>query len=177
MAVTVRVCLPAIKEITHQVVEGGFMANFIVSGELRDRLEHMASECAKPAGTILFRRGDDVAGIFLIEKGKVKLTLDGHSNCYAARKLGPGAVIGLPATLSGSSYSLTAEVIEDAQLGFISRDAILEFLRNNPLLCFQVTQVLSEELSEMRAAIGSSGSPAPRESAAVRQRRASQRVT
>jgi CRP-like cAMP-binding protein len=151
------------------------MANFVVSGELKARLEEMASPCAKPAGTTLFQRGDEVAGVFLIEQGKVKLTLDGHSNGYAARKLGPGAVLGLPATLSGSSYSLTAEVVEDAQFAFIPRERMLEFLRMNPLLCFQVTQVLSEELFEMRAAIGSSGMPSGQPKA-HEGRRASHRV-
>ena len=146
------------------------MANFVVSEELRERLEEMASSSAKPAGTVLFHRGDAVSGVFLIETGKVKLTL-GESSAYPPRKLGPGSILGLPATLAGAPYSLTAEVVENAQVGFIPRDAMLEFLRANPLLCFQVTQILGEELSEMRTATELSAEARNRQKAIVHTRR------
>lgn len=146
------------------------MANFVLSAELRERLEEMASSSAKPAGTVLFRRGDSVSGVFLIEKGKAKLTL-GESSAYPPRKLGPGSILGLPATLAGAPYSLTAEVVEDAQVGFIPRDTILEFLRANPLFCFQVTQILGEELSEMRTATELSAEARTRQKTTVHARR------
>lgn len=146
------------------------MSNFVVSAELRARLEEMASCSAKAAGTVLFHRGDSVSGVFLIEKGKVKLTL-GESEAYPPRKLGPGSVLGLPATLAGAAYSLTAEVIEDAQVGFIPRDTVLDFLRANPLLCFQVTQILGEELSAMRSATELSAEARSRQKAALHPRR------
>jgi CRP-like cAMP-binding protein len=71
----------------------------------------------------LFRRGDKAVGVFLVRRGKVSLSLDGTS--VISRTLGPGSLLGLPATLSGEPYSLTATVAEDCQLDFIRREAVL----------------------------------------------------
>jgi CRP-like cAMP-binding protein len=62
-------------------------------------------------------------------------------------------VVGLPATLSDSSYSLTAEVLEDCRLIFLSRQSLLELLRQKPELCFQVMSILTEELAQTRTAL------------------------
>ena len=138
------------------------MANLMISDDLSTQLGELASELTKPAGTLLFRRGDPVSGIFLIRNGKVKLWLDGEDHAYPPRILGPGSVLGLPATLSGSPYSLTAEVTEKAKLAFVPRDVLVNFLRRNASFCFQLMGTLSDEISDMRAALAEqlSGQPA-----------------
>ena len=62
-------------------------------------------------------------------------------------------MVGLPATLSDSSYSLTAEVLEDCRLTFLSRQSLLDLLRQKPELCFQVMSILTEELAQTRTAL------------------------
>jgi CRP-like cAMP-binding protein len=132
--------------------------NLIPSPELKAELEQRATVVFKAKGAILFRRGEDVSGVFLIRSGRVSLALDCETPLYPARILGPGAIAGLPATVSGNPYSLTAKVVEDAELAFVPRDAVLECLRNNPTLCFQVMDMLSGEISDIRSAFKQNGS-------------------
>ena len=126
--------------------------NLIPSPELKAELEQRATIVFKPKGAILFRRGEDVSGVFLIRSGRVSLALDCEIPLYPARILGPGAIAGLPATVSGNPYSLTAKVVDDAELAFVPRDAVLVCLQNNPPLCFQVMDLLSGEISDIRSA-------------------------
>ena len=130
-----------------------FTRDLLAPPELKSQLENLATIVTKPKGTVLFRRGDEVTGAFLIRAGKVSLGLDCGSSIYATRVLGQGSVVGLPATVSGNRYSLTAEVVEDAELGFISRDAVMDCLRSHPDLCFKVMAMLSGEICEIRAAL------------------------
>lgn len=132
--------------------------NLIPSPELKAELEQLATIIFKSKGAILFRRGEDVSGVFLIRSGRVSLALDCETPLYPARILGPGAIAGLPATVSGNPYSLTAKVVDDAELAFVPRDAVLDCLRNNPTLCFQVMDMLSGEISDIRSAFKQNGS-------------------
>jgi CRP-like cAMP-binding protein len=127
--------------------------NLIPSAELRAALERLATIVFKPKGTILFRRGDDVSGVFLIRSGRVSLGLDCETSVFPDRILGPGAIAGLPATVSGSPYSLCARTLEDSELAFVARKAVMECLYNNPILCFQVMDMLSGEISDIRSAV------------------------
>jgi len=119
--------------------------------ELRSQLEHVAGTLLRPRGSVLFVRGDPGTGVYLVRRGLVVLSLGSGAPKRLARRLGPGSLIGLPAALSGKTYSLTAEVSEDAELGFISREAFLEILRQDPSLCFHVMDILSEQISAMRS--------------------------
>lgn len=80
------------------------------------------------------------------------MTLD-HSPLYPARSLGAGTIIGLPATFSGEPYSLSAKVERDCRLDFIPRARLLELLRLNPKLGFQIVRMLSEEIFQMRKGV------------------------
>jgi CRP-like cAMP-binding protein len=126
-------------------------SNLIPSLELREQLLRLAKTIAKPRGAILFRRGDPASGLFLILNGKVSLGLETES-AGPDRILSAGCVVGLPATVSGNPYSLTAEVVKDAELAFVSRDSVLALLHSDSGLCFQVMEMLSGEISEIRAA-------------------------
>jgi CRP/FNR family transcriptional regulator len=126
--------------------------NLIPTPELRAELESLATIVFKPKGTTLFRRGGAVSGVFLIRSGRVSLGLDYETRVYPARILGPGAIVGLPATVSGSPYSLTAKAVDDSELAFVPRKAVVARLKNNPVLCFQVMDMLSGEIAGIRAA-------------------------
>jgi CRP-like cAMP-binding protein len=109
------------------VAPDGLKAHLITSGTSIERAR----------GTYLFRRGEPVTGIFLITEGVVRLGLDGNPASFPSREVGLGSVVGLPATLSDSSYSLTAEVVEDCRLTFLSRQSLLELLRKNLSCAFR----------------------------------------
>jgi len=62
--------------------------------------------------------------------------------------------LGLPATVTGKAYELTADVIEPTQANFISRTDFLAFLREHGEAALRVAQQLGETyhsaISEMR---------------------------
>lgn len=130
------------------------MTSFIVSADLKAHLQGMAFPLATPKGSTLFNRGDRAKGVYLIEAGKVELTLDSGRRNYPARILGPGAVVGVPGVLSGGAeYTLTARTTEDCKFSFVPRETLLAFLRSNPGYCIQLLEMLSKEISEMRATV------------------------
>jgi CRP-like cAMP-binding protein len=102
-----------------------------MSGEIAElcaELTRLSSSVRMPKGAVLFRCGDRVSGIFIIHRGVVRMSLDGADSVFPARKLGPGEIVGLPATLTGN-YSLSAEVTEDAELGFVPAQRITDMPR------------------------------------------------
>jgi CRP-like cAMP-binding protein len=129
------------------------MEALIAPEELKHHLESVGSKLEKPCGTFLFRRGDNVSGVFLVSQGTIRLGLERDPRGFPSRRIGPGSVVGLPATLSNSPYSLTAEVLEDAQLVFVPAERLLTLLRERPQLCFDVMSILTEELTQTRTAL------------------------
>jgi CRP-like cAMP-binding protein len=128
------------------------MSQTKVSPKLTRELRVLATPVFKQKGTILFRAGYPARGAFLVRQGRVRLALDQAVELYPTRILGSGSVIGLPATFSGEPYSLTAEAAEDCNLDFIPRRKILNLMRRNPKIGFQIVRILSEEIFEMRKA-------------------------
>jgi len=135
----------------------GGSGNLVVSAELRERLLLLATRISQSKGAVLFRHSDPVRGVFLICSGRVRLSLDGVDVAFPPRILGAGSVVGLPATVAGSPYSLTAQVVEDAELAFVPRDAVVDCLKQNPQLCFEVMDMLSAEISGTRFALKKKG--------------------
>jgi|SRR5581483_2390226 len=129
------------------------MENLVVPAELKKKLEERGSVISRPKGTVLFRRGDPAQGLFLVRRGEVTLGLGCESAAYPPRMLGAGSVVGLPATMSGAPYSLTAEVTEDSQLSFVPRSVVLKLLRSSPELGFAVMAILGDEISKIRSAV------------------------
>lgn len=130
----------------------GARMSFDVS-ELVDELDRSASMVTRRQGAILFHSGDPVAGVFIVRKGALRMSLGVPSELYPARILGPGAIAGLPATLTGH-YSLTAEVAApDAELGFVPSPRVAELLESSPRLCFLAMRFISEEIARVRAAL------------------------
>ena len=128
------------------------MTNFTVTDDLRAELIAIAARVSKPRGTVLFNQGEEATGIYLLDQGRVALYLDCGRRNFPTRVVSPGCVIGLPGTLSGTGYSLGAETLEDCTLEFIPRERLLTFLRDHPAYCFQLVELLSREISELRAA-------------------------
>jgi CRP-like cAMP-binding protein len=137
------------------------MGDLHVSQAMKEQLLHLGTVVSKRKGTILFSRGDAVGGVFLIRGGKVLLALDRINPAFPPRTLGAGSVIGLPAAVGDSPYSLTATVVEDAELAFVPREALVDCLRQNPVLCFEVMHLLSREISGTRYALKRSGTFLP----------------
>jgi len=124
----------------------------------------ITSSAAYPKGATLFVEGQPSRGVFILCSGRVKLsTSSADGRTLILRIADPGEVLGLPATITGTSYELTADVIEPAQANFIARNEYLAFLKENGLAALRVAQQLGETyrsaITEMRT-IGLSHSAA-----------------
>jgi CRP/FNR family transcriptional regulator len=84
---------------------------------------------AYPAGTTLFVEGQACRGIYIVCKGRVKLSAtssDGHTLILKISQ--PGEVLGLNAAISEIPYETTAETGQPCQLNFVKRTDFLKFL-------------------------------------------------
>jgi len=121
--------------------------------DIQEALLDEAAPRIEPAGVVLFRRGQPALGIFLVRTGSVRLHFDCPGGIGSYSAAGPGSILGLPATFSGSAYSLTAVTREKCQLAFIERERLLQAVRNNTELCMELLGVLGEEVISARDVI------------------------
>ena len=119
------------------------------------RLAKITSASSYPKGATLFVEGQSPRGVFVLCSGRVKLsTSSADGRTLILRIADAGEVLGLPATVTGKPYELTADVIEPTQANFISRQDFLAFLREHGEAALRVAQQLGETyhsaIAEMR---------------------------
>jgi CRP/FNR family transcriptional regulator len=108
--------------------------------------EQIKYATAYPKGAVLFVEGQAPRGIFILCKGRVKLSIcstDGKTLIIKIAEV--GEVLGLGATISGKNYELTAETVDPCQINFVKRDDFLRFLREHSEACFRVAEQLSDK--------------------------------
>jgi CRP/FNR family transcriptional regulator len=109
-------------------------------------LETIKYAAAYPKGAVLFVEGQAARGIFVLCKGRVKVSICAADGKTLIMKIAePGEVLGLSATVSGKPYELSAETIDPCQVNFVKRDDFLRFLTAHSEACFKVAEVLSEK--------------------------------
>jgi len=118
-------------------------------------LSAITSSASYPKGATLFVEGQPARGVFILCSGRVKLsTSSADGKTLILRISEPGEVLGLPATVTGTCYELTADVVEPAQANFIARNDFLGFLKDNGEAALRVAQQLGETyhaaIAEMR---------------------------
>ena len=121
------------------------MAGNSPSANLQAALEQDSKRVSKPVGTVLFRRGEQAAGMFVVLSGNVHLDfgVDSALSC----SYGPGTLVGLPSTITRRAYSMTATVTEDAELAFLSPEGLESLLRRRPELCEQLLVILGKRIA------------------------------
>src|SRR6202030_4560015 len=93
------------------------------------RLSEITASATYPKGATLLVEGQPSRGVFILCTGHVKLsTSSADGKTLILRISEPGDLLGLPATISGRSYEVTAEVIEPTQANFIGRSEFINFL-------------------------------------------------
>jgi CRP/FNR family transcriptional regulator len=118
-------------------------------------MDSISSSSVYPKGTMLFVEGQEPRGVFVICNGRLKLsTSSAEGRSVIVRVAEPGEVIGLPSTISGKPYDLTAEALEPVQVNFIRREAFVHFLHHHADAGVRVAEILSSiyhnTLSEVR---------------------------
>src|SRR5712692_8741482 len=99
-------------------------------------------------GTNLFRAGDQGDAMYLIESGRVRITLtDDDDKEVVLAELAQGDFFGEMAIIDGKQRSADATVTEDARLEVLSREDFLNFIHENPTVALEM---LSATFSRLR---------------------------
>src|SRR6185503_4812749 len=113
------------------------------ASELRDLL----SDKIVPQNTRLFRQGDTGDAMYLIERGRVRISIrDDDKQELTLAELAQGDFFGEMSIIDGRQRSADAQVIEDARLAILSRDAFLSFVRTNPDVALEMLSALTDRL-------------------------------
>ena len=113
---------------------------------------------AYPQNSVLFVEGQMPRGIYLLCKGRVKMSATSSDGKTLILKIAqPGDLLGLHATVSGSPYEATAETGQPCQLNFVKRDDFLRFLQTHGDACLQAAQHLSKDCQSAYQQIRSLG--------------------
>ena len=95
---------------------------------------------------MLFVEGQSPRGIFVLCKGRVKLSICSTDGKTLILKIAePGEVLGLSASVSGKPYELTAETADPCQVNFVKREDFVRFLREHSDACLRVAEQLSDK--------------------------------
>lgn len=122
-----------------------------IERRLAQHLKSLSTIVRVSKGTRLFTQGEPANQACVIEMGRVRLWLaDDQGNPIWSRIVGSGAVLGLPSSISGRAYSLTAVALESVHVAFVGRDVLQEVITTNPKVSTAVLRILSEELSQLR---------------------------
>jgi CRP-like cAMP-binding protein len=102
------------------------------------------------AGQIIFHHGDPGGLLYLIRKGKVKITYstpEGQEALLAI--LGIDDFFGELALLDEAPRSATAEAIEATETLTLHREDFIRFIRNNPDFSLHVLQTLTQRIRNL----------------------------
>ena len=98
-------------------------------------------------GTQLFQKGDIGDAMYLIESGRVRISIrdeDGQEVTLA--ELAQGDFFGEMALIDGRRRSADANVFEDARFSVLSRKDFLKFVRSSPDVALEMLASLSDRL-------------------------------
>lgn len=130
----------------------GIKANILrVSRRLKSSLEAAGSEKHYPADHVLFHEDGNNVGVFLVRRGKVRMSVRNLPDLD--REFAAGSLLGLPATFAGRPYSLTAVTLAESEIVHMQREPFLELMRERPELCREANDILGREVTFIQSAL------------------------
>ena len=115
--------------------------------EAATELRSLLSETRVSQNTLLFRQGDKGNAMYLIESGRVRISIhDDDKQEVTLAELAQGDFFGEMSIIDGRQRSADAKVIEDANLAILSREAFLSFVRTNPNVALEMLSALTDRL-------------------------------
>lgn len=102
------------------------------------------------AGQVVFHHGDPAGLLYIIQKGKIKIsyaTAEGQEALLAI--LGKDDFFGELALLDEAPRSATAQALEPTETLTLHREEFLHFLRHNPDFALHVLRVLTQRIRHL----------------------------
>jgi len=110
-------------------------------------LRNLLSEKAVPQNTRLFKQGDSGDAMYLIESGRVRISIrDADEQEVTLAELAQGDFFGEMSIIDGRKRSADAQVIQDARFAILSREAFLTFVRKKPDVALEMLSALTDRL-------------------------------
>jgi CRP/FNR family cyclic AMP-dependent transcriptional regulator len=101
----------------------------------------------RPAGSVLFRKGEAGDAMYLMEGGRVRIHIrDEDGDEVTLAELAGGDFFGEMAILDGKPRSASATVVEEARLAVLSREHFHAYVRRNPDLALEMLSAITERL-------------------------------
>jgi CRP-like cAMP-binding protein len=98
-----------------------------------DRVSSFVRERQMSRAEVVFHKGDQPLGLFLVIRGHVKLALlSTAGNEKIVELVGPGQCFGEVALLTETAYPFFAQSVRDATLLFMPKEVVLELLESVP---------------------------------------------
>jgi uncharacterized membrane protein len=115
--------------------------------EAAAELRNLLKEKVVPQNTRLFNQGDTGNAMYLIESGRVRISIrDEDEQELTLAELAQGDFFGEMSIIDGRQRSADARVLEDARLAVLSRDAFLSFVRTKPDVALEMLSALTDRL-------------------------------
>jgi CRP/FNR family transcriptional regulator len=115
-----------------------------------ERMQRAVSQRHYPAGTTLFEAGDPALGFYLIRKGAVKaFKLSPAGNEQIMHVTTAGQTFAEAAVFQGTRYPVSAQCIEECELLFIEREALLAQLQHDPSLALRLLAGMAIKLRHL----------------------------
>jgi CRP/FNR family cyclic AMP-dependent transcriptional regulator len=137
--------LEIVEDCTHCPWKSADFFCQLAAPAMRD-FEEVKYTSSYPANAVLFVESQVPRGVYLLCKGRVKLTMtspDGKAIILHVAEA--GELIGLNSAITGAPYELSAETLEPCQVNFIKREALLRLVREHPEIAARVTQQISRD--------------------------------
>ena len=100
-----------------------------------------------PAGTLLFRAGEQGDAMYLIQSGRVRIAVnDADGQQIVLAELAQGDFFGEMSLIDGKQRSADAHVIEDAQLAVLSRENFLRYINTHPGVALEMLSAVFQRL-------------------------------
>jgi CRP-like cAMP-binding protein len=126
---------------------------FSADPELIRALETHAKPFEIGSDQVIFRQGDLPFGIFIVRRGYAVLTMLSGANIVMQLVTNPGSILGLPAAISGSAYSLTAHAPVDSEIDFVPIEDLMHLMHTDPAVSLNLLPILSAEVRAARQAV------------------------
>jgi CRP/FNR family transcriptional regulator, cyclic AMP receptor protein len=109
-------------------------------------IEQEALTTTYPTGAVLFAEGQAPRGVFIVRRGRVKLSICGSDGrTLILRIVDSGCPMGVASAVSGRQYEATAETQEPSEISFIRQSDLLRLMRQHGEIALWVTQHISQD--------------------------------
>lgn len=115
---------------------------------LLQELESLEFTTNYPSEATLFTEGQTPRGVFLVLRGRVKLSVSSRDGKTLILRIAEaGEVLGIGASVSSHTYEATAETLEACEICFVRRADILRLMHVHNELALWLAENLSREYS------------------------------